>query len=288
MKELQLRMYLAVIVLILMNSFVWAQSSVGTKIPASNSGVPNAKTDVKSNKWKWIAYGDTRTNDNYHRSVLQSIKTNTPDYRFIINVGDLIEDGRNYSLWNIWQSACDEILGGTGQTNRPPKYMAVPGNHEYIYESAGFTNWKAYLFGQAQQFPNDGKYFYFDYENARFILLNSETTFTGRQAELLSEAVRTNPHPWLFAFWHRPIFDFGPKTYESTIHTTWGIPLYNYGCDIMFMGHAHYYVRTKKLNLNGQMNPPLDTVKGTVQIVTGNGGSPPHSVDENKIGRAHV
>ncbi len=47
----------------------------------------------------------------------------------------------------------------------------------------------------------------------------------------------------------------------------------NSGCDIIFSGHAHYYVRSKKLALNGEMNPPLDLARGTVQIVTGNGGA---------------
>ena len=42
--------------------------------------------------WKFVVYGDTRSDDSAHRSVLSSIAQNTPDYRFIINVGDVIDN----------------------------------------------------------------------------------------------------------------------------------------------------------------------------------------------------
>lgn len=238
-------------------------------------------------RWKWIAYGDTRTNDAAHRSVLQSIRNNTLDYKFIINVGDDVEDGNSAYLWNGWKAACDQILGGTGQTNVPPKYMTAPGNHEML-ESGGLPNWRTYMSGQVTQFGNDGKYFTFDYENARFVVLYSETATDLAQKQLLVSAVETNPKKWLFAIWHRPIFDFGVKVYEGGIHQNWGVPLHQNGCDIFFTGHAHQYVRSKKLNLNGQMNPPLDPVKGTVQIITGNGGAPLAAVDENHDGNGYL
>ncbi|MGA1824579.1 MAG: hypothetical protein ACMUIP_07915, partial [bacterium] len=47
--------------------------------------------------WKFIIYGDTRSNDSAHRRVLRSITQNTPDYRFLINVGDVVEDGTRES-----------------------------------------------------------------------------------------------------------------------------------------------------------------------------------------------
>jgi uncharacterized repeat protein (TIGR02543 family) len=238
-------------------------------------------------RWKWIAYGDTRTNDAEHRSVLQSIKNNTPDYRFIINVGDDVEDGNSVSLWNAWKAACDQILGGTGQTSVPPKYMTAAGNHEML-ESGGLPNWRTYMSGQVTQFGNDGKYFTFDYEDARFVILYSETSTDPAQKQLLLNAIETNPKKWLFAVWHKPVFDFGVKVYEAGIHQNWGVPLYQNGCDIFFTGHAHQYVRSKKLNLNGQMNPPLDPVNGTVQIITGNGGAPLAAVDENHDGNGYL
>ena len=238
-------------------------------------------------RWKWIAYGDTRTNDAAHRSVLQSMKNNTPDYKFIINVGDDVEDGTNVLLWNTWQTACDQILGGTGQSSVPPKYMTAAGNHEKL-EFGGLANWRTFMSGQVTQFGNDGKYFTFDYEDARFVVLYSETENDAAQQQYYLDAIKNNPKKWLFAVWHKPIFDFGPKVYEAGIHQNWGAPFYQNGGDIIFMGHAHQYVRTVKLNLNGEMNPPLDPINGTTQVITGNGGAPLYPVDENSDGNGYM
>jgi hypothetical protein len=245
----------------------------------------------QSTSWQFIIYGDTRTNDAAHRSVLQAIATYTPNYHFIINVGDVVENGANTGHWNTWQTACDELLGGTGQSEIPPEYMACPGNHESLENSSALSNWQTYLSGQYQQYGNDGKFFVFDYENARFVILNSNVNVNpldGEQYTMLLDAIQNNPQEWLFAIWHHPIFDFGPKTYMDDIHDLWGVPLYQNGCDILFMGHAHYYVRTTKLGLNGEMNPPSDALNGTVQIVTGNGGAPLHSVNPNEDGNEYM
>ncbi len=244
---------------------------------------------VQAQAWKCVIYGDTRSNDSAHRSVLRAIVNNTPDYKFIINVGDVVNDGDSKSLWDIWQQACNDILGGTGQDEVPPKYMSVPGNHDDVYNSSGLANWNTYLPGQKKLYGNNGLYFFFDYEDARFVLLDSDySSQTGAQYTMLMQAIQNNPKKWLIVVWHHPIFDFGPKYYESDIHEKWGVPLYQNGCDIIFNGHAHYYVRTKKLNLNGQKNPPLDSLKGTVQIVTGNGAAPLYSVNPNEDGNGYM
>jgi len=228
--------------------------------------------------WKFVVYGDTRSDDRAHRSVLSSIAQNTPDYRFIINVGDVVDDGDSTSQWNTWQNAVDDVLGGTGQNDDPPKYMAVPGNHDDLENSSGSGNWRNFLPGQ-QRYGNNGAFFVVDYEDVRIIMLNSDGSITGSQRDMLRDAIDNNPKTWLFAVWHHPIFPFGAKSYEDSIHDNWGVPLYEGGADIIFTGHAHYYVRTKKLELNGQQRPPEDSAYGTVQVVTGNGGAPRYGID---------
>ncbi|UCE05074.1 MAG: metallophosphoesterase [bacterium] len=227
-----------------------------------------------ASSWKWIAYGDTRSNDHYHREVLKSIMKNSRDYKFMINVGDVVEDGTVKAQWETWQKACDDILGGTEQDQIPPKYMAAPGNHDNTEKPNGLAHWNTYLSGQVHLYGNQGKFFVFDYQDARFIIMDSDkSSITGPQYTMLIYALKNNSKKWLFTVWHHPIFDFGEKKYEDFIHDKWGIPLYLNGCDIMFAGHAHYYVRSKKLELNGNINPPLDSLNGTVQVVTGNGGA---------------
>ena len=244
---------------------------------------------AQANSWKWIAYGDNRSDDFLHRLVLESITKKTPDYKFVINVGDVVNDGVVTSQWDTWQKACNDWLGGTGQDQVPPKYMAAPGNHDNTEMTDGLSNWNTYLPGQVREYGREGKYFVFDYENARFIILDSDKSpNTGSQYTMLLNAIADNPKTWLFAVWHHPLFDFGPKRYEDFLHDTWGVPLYLAGCDMIFTGHAHFYVRTKKMELNGDMNPPIDINNGTVQIVTGNGGAPEHQIVPDNDGNGYM
>ena len=74
---------------------------------ANQSVIPNASAIVLTNPavlvnivlgfepWKFIVYGDTRNNPprRQHSEVLQSIVAITPDYKFIINVGDIVDHG---------------------------------------------------------------------------------------------------------------------------------------------------------------------------------------------------
>lgn len=237
--------------------------------------------------WKFIVYGDTRTNNDAHRSVLQAMNKNTPDYEFIISTGDVVERGSRTSEWETWQAAVNDVLGGIGQHEDPPKYIAAPGNHDDV-PGEGDTNWVRYLPSQ-QRYGNGGRFFSFDHKDARFIILNSQReSLTDSQRTMLLGALQKEPKKWLFAFWHKPIFPFGKKKYEAEIHTEWGIPLYQHGCDVIFAGHAHYYARTKKVELNGEMNPPIDELKGTVQLITGGGGAPLYEVDSNQEDRGYL
>lgn len=236
--------------------------------------------NVSSQDWKCVIYGDTRDDNPEHREVLQSMKQNTPDSKFIICVGDVVNHGDNLSEWQDWYSTFTSVFGTTGQDQSPPFYMATPGNHDATETFNGLNNWNNYLPGQKVQYSDvklnysDGKYFVFDHENVRFVVLDSDKSDVyGEQYTMLMNAIENNPKQWLIAVWHHPIFDFGEKSYEDEIHDVWGIPLYQNGADILFLGHSHYYVRSKKLELNGAKNPPLDPGKGTAHIVVGNGGA---------------
>ena len=231
-------------------------------------------SNIYSQDWKCIIYGDTRNDKPEHKQVLQSMITNTPDFKFIINVGDVVDHGDNESEWEAWYNTATSVLGNLGQDQVPPMYMSTPGNHDATETAAGLANWNKYLPGQVNQYGNEGKYFTFDYKNARFIILDSDkSSKSGEQYDMLMEAIQNNPQTWLFVITHRPIFAFGNYSYQATIHELWGVPLYENGCDIIFNGHDHFYLRTKKIELNGNLHPPIDLEKGTVQIVTANGGA---------------
>lgn len=234
------------------------------------SSCKSVKVNKSESKWKFIVYGDTRTDEERHKVVLSSMVKNTPDYEFIVNVGDVAQKGSDTAHWNMWERAVTEVLGSTGQSGGK-RYYVAPGNHEAILKG-GLENWKTYLHGQCADYKStDGLYYTFDHKNLRIIVLDCLGDIA-KQKEMVVEAAQSNPHPWLFAVWHEPIFVFGNKSYQEALHKEFGTVLYDNGCDMIFVGHSHMYVRTKKLKLNGEKHPPIDEENGTVQLLTGNGG----------------
>ena len=231
--------------------------------------------------WKFVVYGDTRSNVNDHKAVLQSIVANTPDYEFIMNVGDLVERGvRDYEWNDMWKSPVTEVLGTDGQTGSK-RYYSCPGNHDDVELTGGLANWKNFLYGQCSDYPGptgNGTYFYFDHNNIRFIVLDEERDYNQQEAMII-EAAMTNPNPWLFAVFHAQIFTYPDKLYDENLNIKFGKPLYEHGCDIIFMGDAHYYVKSKKLALDGTQTPDIDLENGTVHLVTGNSGANRDPID---------
>jgi hypothetical protein len=155
--------------------------------------------------------------------------------------------------------------------------MAVKGNHDEAGNPAlAQQNWDTYLPGQ-QRYGNNGNFLTFDYHNARFVLLDCYSPLTGPQITLLTQASQTNPQPWFFVIFHEPIFAYGGHPANVAANAAWGPLLYQAGCDLIFNGHNHHYLRTVKMALDGSLYPPLDPAKGTAEIITGDGGAPENS-----------
>jgi hypothetical protein len=88
-------------------------------------------------EFEFVFYGDTRTRHDVHRSVIQGVlKYANPD--FIVDTGDLVEDGSDSSLWPIFFDAERELL-------RKTAFFPAPGNHEHnAREFYDFMNSKPY------------------------------------------------------------------------------------------------------------------------------------------------
>lgn len=227
---------------------------------------------VHAQAWSFIVTGDSQSQDTWHRAILQAIKTTTPNYRFILNAGDLVQDGRIELQWKTWQTAYQEVLGDLGQEQVPPRVMAAPGNHDAVTDPGGLSNWKAFLPGQ-QRYGQDGRYFTFDCENARFVVLDNNQPMDAEQYALLRHALTVAPKTWTFVVQHQPIFSTALNYYRKDMDKKWGTLLFQQGADILFTGHDHIYTRSNKLRLSGDRHPQVDLEHGVVQIVTGNGGA---------------
>lgn len=208
------------------------------------------------------------------RTLLSRIKGLSPQPKFIMFVGDMVYGGAkvNEQLEYFKKLIKDYY----------PITMLYPvlGSHEN--NETAFSNAFSYLPNEQLQGYQRTVY-YFDYESARFIVLNSN-----RRASNCSYAVDAKQRAWLkntlegsnkkynFVFFHVPAFPTGHHYGESLDGSTdernalWSI-LDHYNVTAVFVGHEHNYCRRlidKSFTTNG-----LPIQNSIYQITTGGAGS---------------
>jgi hypothetical protein len=136
--------------------------------------------------FRFVAYGDTRTQPDQHAAVLARIAAFQPD--FILQTGDLVQDGTNETQW-------DEFFRMAGKVLRDTPYYPVLGNHE--------RNGAPYFryFDVAREYS-------FDYGNAHFTMLDSNrppAEHAEQEAWLRKDLAAHRDATWrIVAFHHTP------------------------------------------------------------------------------------
>jgi LysM repeat protein len=148
----------------------------------------------------------------------------------------------------------------------------VPGNHEY--GSAGANGYFAYFGDRATPLEpgcrsNCKGYYSFDIGDWHVVALNSEISGDpgSEQDQWLRADLAANPRLCTLAFWHRPYFSSGrPAGSSPGLFKT----LYDYGADVLLVGHEHNYERFAPQDPSGQVQHD----RGIRQFVVGTGGDP--------------
>ncbi len=215
--------------------------------------------------FRFVAYGDTRSNPGAHKAVVDSILRSGPD--FVLHVGDFVNSGRIYSEWEPqYFTPAADMLKGT------PLFPAL-GNHEF---SGTGQIWYYDFFSVPDNGVSGyGEHFYgFSYGAARFIGLSacegcdSFASGTPQYNWLLGQF--TSPEfinaKWRIVWMHNPPFTSTQQdnTVDQALRAVL-VPLFEqYGVDVVFSGDDHFYRHT--------------LVNGIHYIVTGGGGAPLHAV----------
>lgn len=200
-----------------------------------------------------------------------------PDARFIIHAGDLVSEAHSERQWHEWFTAGGWIHGMLPS-------VPVPGNHEYRpfapadpaqKESRLSVQWRPQftlpLNGPADQ--QETAYF-FDYQDVRFIALNSNRKQEA-QATWLDSLLAHNPNRWTVVSFHHPVFSTASERDNPQIRALWK-PLFDkYGVDLVLQGHDHTYARghsgpTTQNVVSG--TKARDSQTGTVYVVSVSGG----------------
>lgn len=199
--------------------------------------------------FKFVAYGDNRTQPQVHASVLAQIDKFKPD--FIVQTGDQVADGNSLPQWNeFWQIA--------GKTFSQTAYYPSLGNHER--HGAPYFQY----FGPAQDYS-------FDYGDAHFVALDSnrpDAQHASQDAWLRKDLQAHQSAKWRIVFFHHPVYtcvDIPDRRAEAAERARRLEPIFLEGhVQLVINGHDHDYQR--------------HLAKGITYLVTGGGGAPLYDV----------
>ena len=212
--------------------------------------------------FEFVVYGDNRTRHDVHRKVVAAIlKNSQPD--FILQTGDMVENGTDTSLWPIFFDIERELL-------RKVAFFPSEGNHER----------NAHDYFDFFQVP---PFYSFNWGNAHFSVINSDIANTaasdaGRQAfwkeqtAWLEEDLKKNQSArFRFVAAHHPPMTAVENRQGANPHMTALIPLLEQmHVSAALFGHDHNYQHYLK--------------NGIHYMITGGGGAPLYDVNKPPAG----
>lgn len=189
---------------------------------------------------------------------LKEIVKRKPD--FIIQLGDILvnsSDEEYRYLNNLLRDISIPIL-------------IVPGNHDLLGDPKG---------EKFQKYTGRPLYYYFDYEDSRFIILNNSSGKIGKfQMQWLIDVLEKSDNlKYKFVFMHQPIIS--PSFFflfhkADPIESKELMKIFErYKVNYVFSGHIHMYYR-KEIN-------------GVVYIISGIGGARPYVSSDLDEGKPH-
>lgn len=222
--------------------------------------------DGENVPFRFVAYGDTRTQTARHALVAESIVRSDPD--FILHVGDFVNNGRVYAEWGP-----QFFTPAANMLKRVPLFPVL-GNHEF--SGAGRVLYYDYFNVPTNGLSGYGEHFYaFTYGCARFIALSvceggcdPFTPGTVQYNWLLQQlqSPEFQRARWRFVWEHNPPYTAQQR--DNLVNANLRahlVPLFEqYGVDVVFSGDDHFYRHSER--------------NGIHYIVTGGGGAPLHAV----------
>lgn len=232
--------------------------------------------------FKFLIFGDSQsgqvTNPEYGpwKTTVQNAFNANKDAKFIVNVGDLVENGQYYIHWNNWFDAAKGVIDSIPD-------MAVQGNHEtYIPNASGST--KPIFWASQFKLPQNGpdglknQTYSYDYGNAHIVVLDSQEdeekgingSILESQKQWLDNDLKNSDKQWKLVFFHKtPYYNKSNRTNEAIKNAFQ--PIFDkYHVDVVFNGHDHGISRTYPINNDKFVD---STSKGTVYYVTGRSGN---------------
>ena len=216
-------------------------------------------TDTDKNEFSFLHVSDTQASTGSQFAEwgrLTALLANE-DYDFTVHTGDITDNNDNTSEMDMFYENSGNIM------NKP--FIPVVGNHDQ--KSTTYAKLFKEYFGttsgsEALSPIPKGTTASFDYGNAHFVILNTESDLE-TQKQWLDEELSKTDKKWKIVAMHRS--PYGAAGINNTIIFT---PIFDkYHVDLVIHGHDHLYLRSAPL-YNGKK-----TLGGTVYLESGSSGS---------------
>ncbi len=182
-------------------------------------------------------------------NVLDTAFEMYPNAAFLMHTGDNVDHGNNFRQWKWALNTASDSLMNTA-------YMTLAGNHEGKGEYAISDNFL--LPSHPEQDETVGVYYSFDYNNAHFIVLNTndvddDTGLSAEQLAWLKADAAASDADWKIVSLHKALYSNGSHYDDSDVEAMraqLAALMPKLGIDVVLQGHDHVYLRTDAMNSN--------------------------------------
>lgn len=226
-----------------------------------------------SDKFTAIIFPDSQCGTDYETwgNVARAAFERTPDAKFFVNVGDLVDNGEDHKQWEDWFRRVENFLPTI-------PFAPVMGNHETYTRDWKVRQPLAYLNYFAP--PDNGhenfarRFYSFDCGAAHFAVLDSQWQELGAdiisvQRDWLRQDFAATDKPWKIVFIHKDVLQYRingrPERLEgfSDVGEQFMPVFESLGADVVFTGHLHTYRNRGRLkNFQPDEEGPLYVLTG--------------------------
>lgn len=169
--------------------------------------------------------------------VIREANQHAPRAAFMLHAGDLVNNADSDAEWGEW-------FGAGGWLNGMIPVVATPGNHEYD-DGQLSRHWLPQF-----AFPMNGPsgleetVYWFDYQGARIISLNSNRQLNEQRDWVRSVLTDPSRPKWTIITFHHPVFSSGNDRDNPNLRAAWRPIFEENGVDLVLQGHDHTYARS--------------------------------------------
>jgi len=215
----------------------------------------------KPTDFSFVYFGDTQASPDEFGRLLEEVDNRYADTALYLISGDLVEDGEWRYMWDAFAHSASPVFS---------RKLAAPalGNHDYKYQGGqGLKYLSGYFNTPDSGVPglDKGRSYSFTYENACFIVLDSNYDLAGQSKWLESQLAENYQATFKIVMFHHPPYHPKKNRDSQEIQKFW-VPLFDkYGVDLVLNGHDHSYLRTKKMKNHHPVSMDED---GVIYVVS--------------------